>query len=371
MVLGMSSSNTENNFLLSAYSFSLPKDQIAQYPCKRGKSRLLVLTRQNNKTISTHFSKILEYLPSNSLLIANNTRVFPARIFCSYKEKRIEFFLLTPIVTLDRQAKKFNNGYEKWSTVVAEALIKPGRKVTIGTKFYFEKELEIEILKKEAFGRHIVKLRWRGSLSDIFFSYGHIPLPPYIHQSDNLLDNERYQTIYSRVDKLGSVASPTAGLHFSKNIHQRLQKNGVRWAEVTLHVGYGTFSPIRCEDIRKHVMHPEYVEIPESTVKAIQQARLEGRPIFAIGTTVVRALEGVGVMCGSLKPYTGFINLFISPGYKFNYIDGLITNFHLPGSTLLILVSAFTGRKVLLNAYNKAINLGYRFFSYGDAMLII
>ncbi len=365
------SSITESDFLLSSYTFSLPKSQIAQYPYERGKSRLLVLTKKNSTIIHTDFSKIEHYLPNNSLLIANNSRVFPARIFCSYDKRNIEVFLLTPISFLEIQAESSDEHYGAWSTAIGECLIRPAKRVNIGSKLYLQEELEIEVLKKEDFGRHIVKLCWKGSLSDIFFSYGDIPHPPYIHQSNKVQDKERYQTVYSRIDKLGSVAAPTAGLHFSETIRNKLQKNGISWAEITLHVGYGTFSPVRCNDIRKHIMHSEFVEIPETTVQAIKKARLEGRPIFAIGTTVVRALEGVSTICGSLQPYTGFINIFISPGYKFRYVDGLVTNFHLPGSTLLMLVSAFTKRSVMINTYNKAIELGYRFFSYGDAMLII
>ena len=196
------------------------------------------------------------------------------------------------------------------------------------------------------------------------------PLPPYIKRSDAEEDFSRYQTIYSREEKTGSVAAPTAGLHFTDELRETLRRRGFQWAEVTLYVGYGTFSPVRCEDIRNHQMHREYVELPEETANAIAEAKARHRPVIAVGTTSVRTLEGVAQVCGRAQPFAGWTDIFLYPGRPFRVVDGIITNFHLPESSLLMLVSAFAGRKRILEAYQEAVKEGYRFFSYGDAMLI-
>ena len=207
-------------------------------------------------------------------------------------------------------------------------------------------------------------------MAEAFAATGHIPLPPYIKRSDAEEDFSRYQTIYAREEKTGSVAAPTAGLHFTDELRETLRRRGFQWAEVTLYVGYGTFSPVRCEDIRNHQMHREYVELPEETADAIAEAKARHRPVIAVGTTSVRTLEGVAQVCGRAKPFAGWTDIFLYPGRPFRVVDGIITNFHLPESSLLMLVSAFAGRKRILEAYQEAVKEGYRFFSYGDAMLI-
>lgn len=366
----MNNFDSESDFLLSAYSFSVPKEQVAQYPNERGESRLLVLDRYTNQVTHSYFLNLSEYVPANALLVVNNTHVIPARIFCFHNEKQIEFLLLTPILQLESEAIPLQISNELWYMASGEGLIKPSKNVDSGTILSFQQSLKIEVIKKGTNGRHSVTFYWKQSILDLFVTYGHTPLPPYIQRKDTPLDIERYQTIYSRKDKPGSVAAPTAGLHFSSFTCKKLQDKGIKWAELTLHVGYGTFSPVQKADLRQHSMHSEFVEIPEATIKAIQEAKYKKNPVFAVGTTVVRALEGMFSTYGSLRPYTGWINIFISPGYSFNVIDGLVTNFHQPNSTPLILVSTLTGRKRLLTIYNDAITLGYRFFSYGDAMLI-
>ena len=220
------------------------------------------------------------------------------------------------------------------------------------------------------FGRWQVELQWKGDLKSLFNDMGHLPLPPYIKRPDSEADRERYQTTYSDESKTGSVAAPTAGLHFTPELRQKLADKGFGWAEVTLYVGYGTFSPVRCADIREHRMHHEYIEIPKETAEAIREAKKAGRPIFAIGTTSARTLEGMFKECGEIKEFQGETDIFISPGYKFNVIEGIITNFHLPESSLIIMISALAGRKTVLSAYEHALKNNFRFFSYGDAMLI-
>lgn len=250
-------------------------------------------------------------------------------------------------------------------------LIKPAKNARIGDHLVFGDDLRVEVLAKGEFGRHRVRLHWTGDIRALFESRGHLPLPPYIKREDTKDDRGTYQTVYARDDKAGSVAAPTAGLHFTPELRAQMASEGVEWAEVTLHVGYGTFSPVRCEDIREHVMHEEFVEVPQATVDAIGKAKAEGRPVIAVGTTSARTLEGVaGAHGGELTAHQGWINCFIWPGYRFHVLDGLITNFHLPESTLLMLVSALTGRERMLETYTEAVKMEYRFFSYGDAMLI-
>ena len=250
-------------------------------------------------------------------------------------------------------------------------------------------ELQAEVLKKGDFGRHTLRLFWKGNLTDILEKAGKLPLPPYIRREQDEDDISRYQTMYAREDKKGSVAAPTAGLHFTEKMCGRLLSRGVEWAEVTLHVGYGTFSPVREEDIRQHPMHAEYAEIPYETVEAVRRAKRDGRPVIAVGTTSARTLEGAAEACAregkwlfspegisgsspdsSQAGWSGWTSIFIYPGFSFRVADGLITNFHLPKSSLLMLVSALAGRERILRAYAHAVEEGYRFFSYGDAMLI-
>jgi S-adenosylmethionine:tRNA ribosyltransferase-isomerase len=243
--------------------------------------------------------------------------------------------------------------------------------MAIGQQASFPGGLELTVLHRQGYGKIQAQLTWSGRLDDIFQAYGHMPLPPYIRREDEPKDRDRYQTVYAAQDQPGSVAAPTAGLHFSTEILSALKEKGVDWVELTLHVGYGTFSPVRCQDIRQHEMHPEYVELGAEAAACITRAQIEGRPIVALGTTSVRALEGIALECGQIQPFAGWIDIFIYPGFPFRVVDHLLTNFHLPGSSLILMASALAGRKTLLAVYKQAVAQGYRFFSYGDAMLIL
>ena len=295
--------------------------------------------------------------------------------------------MLTPPVLLEKDARP-ESGSACRLEAEAEVLLRPGRSIRAGDMLDFG-ELQAEVLKKGDFGRHTLRLFWKGNLTDILEKAGKLPLPPYIRREQDEDDISRYQTMYAREDKKGSVAAPTAGLHFTEKMRGRLLSRGVEWAEVTLHVGYGTFSPVREEDIRQHPMHAEYAEIPYETVEAVRRAKRDGRPVIAVGTTSARTLEGAAEACAregkwlfspegisgsspdsSQAGWSGWTSIFIYPGFSFRVADGLITNFHLPKSSLLMLVSALAGRERILRAYAHAVEEGYRFFSYGDAMLI-
>lgn len=392
--------------LLSSYRFSLPETQIAQEPGERGGSRLLVTDRVPEGTagpVHARFADLPDYLPRGALLVANNSRVVPARLMGRRPGGgRAEFLLLTPLPLAGSVAAP-----QGATTFVAdvEGLIRPAARIRPGDELVFAPARETErdpsradagmpergglrvtVLEKGAFGRCRARLCWssacdRGgeetaaaALRRRFETLGHLPLPPYIRRPDTPEDARRYQTVYAREDKAGSVAAPTAGLHFTEDMRRQLREKGFEWAEVTLHVGYGTFSPVRCADLRDHVMHAEYAEVPAETALAVNRARAAGRPVLAVGTTAARTLEGAAAATGGetagIGPYAGWVNIFIRPGYVFRIIDGLITNFHLPESTLLMLVSALTGRERMLALYADAVERGYRFFSYGDAMLI-
>ena len=358
---------SEADFLLSSYRYELPPERIAQHPGERGASRLLVLDRETGKRIHSHFSHLLEYLPKGTLLIANNSRVVPARMIGQRPSGgKMEFLLLTPMPLLEQHGEG-----DGWHCAEADGLIKPAKNARVGDHLVFGDDLRVEVLAKGEFGRHRVRLHWTGDIRALFESRGHLPLPPYIKREDTKDDRGTYQTVYARDDKAGSVAAPTAGLHFTPELRAQMASEGVEWAEVTLHVGYGTFSPVRCEDIREHVMHEEFVEVPQATVDAIGKAKAEGRPVIAVGTTSARTLEGVaGAHGGELTAHQGWINCFIWPGYRFHVLDGLITNFHLPESTLMMLISAFASREMVMNAYQEAIREEYRFFSFGDSMML-
>lgn len=355
-------------YSLESYNFVLPQDRIAQFPPeRRGESRLLVMSKENDNIVHAMFSDLADYLPPKSLLVANNSKVLQARLE-GFRDTmgKAEFLLLTPIQILLHNARSVGNSSYQCE---AEGLLKMGARARKGQKFTFH-TLFAEILEVGPFGRHVFLLSWKGDLLSLFATYGQIPLPPYISRSAQDCDTERYQTVYAKEEKLGSVAAPTAGLHFTESLRSSLKEKGFEWSEITLYVGYGTFSPVREEDIRKHAMHSEYIEIPEKTAASIQKAKDEGRPIIAIGTTSMRSLEGAFLAQGKIAPFTGYTDIFLYPGKSFHVCDGLITNFHLPKSTLLMLVAAFVGREKILRVYEEAIQKKYRFFSYGDAMLI-
>ena len=353
---------------LRSYSYELSRDRIAQEPPKvRGASRLLVLDRRTGDTVFARFSRLADFLPKDALLVANDSKVVPARLFGRKKTGgRAEFLLLTPLSLIDYEPTG-----QDMRQAVAHGLIHASKAPKPGEVVYFSEEFYLEVLEKKDFGLCRVRLFWRKDLAKLFQELGHTPLPPYIRRPDTPQDVRRYQTVYANKGKPGSVAAPTAGLHFTREFKKKLKNQGFEWAAVTLHVGYATFSPVRCPDIRDHPMHAEYVEISKKTAKALQKARREKRVVVAVGTTSVRALEGAFAKTGEIAPFAGWTDLFLYPGRPFNVVDGLLTNFHLPESSLLIMVSGFAGREVMLSAYEKAKNLGFRFYSYGDAMLIL
>ncbi len=362
----------DTDFTLSSYRFELPESQIAQYPPEeRGASRLLVMDRTGTHPLEhSSFSQLTDFLPPKALLVVNNSRVLQARLQgVRATGGKVEFLLLTPLPLLGTTARPVQER-EGWFMAEAEGLLRAGGRIAEGEKISFGDRIAICVLRNGAFGRRQVQLFWRGDAAEAFAAIGHVPLPPYIRRTDETGDLKRYQTIFAREEKNGSVAAPTAGLHFTPQMRESLVAQGFQFAEVTLYVGYGTFSPVREQDIRKHQMHSEYVEISDVTASSILQARAEGRPVIAVGTTALRTLEGVAWACGEIRAFSGWTDIFLYPGASFSVVDGLITNFHLPESSLLMLVSAFAGRERILAAYQEAVHCGYRFFSYGDAMFI-
>ena len=355
------------DFDLHSYRYDLPQDRIAQEPpAQRGGSKLLLLDRAEGRDERRVFADLPDLLPEGALLVANNSRVLPARLY-GHKPSggRVEFLLLTPLPLLRPEP-----GPHGTLTAEAECLLKATKGPRPGERADFDSDLSLEVLTRGEFGRSLVRLAWRGDLAALFQRLGHMPLPPYIARPDAPEDQERYQTTYADPAKTGSVAAPTAGLHFTPELRQDLRNAGFGWAEVTLYVGYGTFSPVRAMDIREHRMHAEWVEVPEATARAVQEAKEQGRPVVAVGTTSARSLEGMHKALGRVGAFCGETDIFIMPGCRFAVVDALLTNFHLPESSLLIMVSALAGRKRILDAYAQALASGFRFFSYGDAMLI-
>ncbi|MDR2077213.1 MAG: tRNA preQ1(34) S-adenosylmethionine ribosyltransferase-isomerase QueA [Desulfovibrio sp.] len=357
------------DFRLQSYAFPLPEERIAQEPAAaRASSRLMVLRREDGGVSLGNFPDILRHLPEKCLLVANNARVIPARLFGRRPGGgAAEFLLLTPPPLLETEETADGK------RAGAEGLVRPSGKVRPGESLVFGRDFSLLLEERREFGRWRVTIRWRGNLPPLLDRYGLLPLPPYIKRPAGAADAERYQTVYARADKAGALAAPTAGLHFTPDLRRRLRESGRDWAEITLYVGYGTFSPVRCEDIREHALHEEYVEAPRETLQAVAKARAEGRAVVAVGTTSVRALEGIRREGGGLPPegFSGPVRLFLYPGKSFQVVDGLITNFHLPRSSLLMLTAALAGREAVLAAYARAVREGFRFFSYGDAMLIL
>ncbi len=331
--------------LLSEFDYELPKHLIAKFPSKKREySNMMVLNREKMTIGHRKFFNITEYLSENDVLVLNNTRVIPARLLGRKTTGAgIEVFLLE---------KKPDN---KW-----KVMFKPAKRVKEGTEIIFSTELKARVVSKEE-----AELVYDGNFYEILNRTGNIPLPPYIDRENNIHDKERYQTVYAKHP--GSVAAPTAGLHFTGELLERLAEKGVQICYVTLNVGLGTFQPVRSENILEHKIHEEYYEVPDSTAGIINNARQRGKNIVAVGTTTVRTLE----TWYRQGKKSGKSSLFIYPGYEFQVIDKLITNFHLPGSTLLMLVSAFAGRDFVLRAYQEAIERNYRFYSYGDCMILL
>lgn len=334
--------------------YFLPEDLIAQEPIyPRDNSRLLVLSKNEGKIKHGVFSDIIDYLNPGDCLVLNNTKVIPARLYGVKKQTNsfIEFLLL------NRKSKDI------W-----EVILRPGKKAKIGTEFIFgNNELNAKIIDIIDGGNRIVEFQYEGLFENVLDRLGEIPLPPYIKKKLN--DTQRYQTVYAEYD--GSAAAPTAGLHFTEELLKRVANKGVNIAYITLHIGLGTFRPVKTDNIENHKMHSEYYEISKECAEMINNTKSTGGRVICVGTTSVRTLETAAWENGVIEERKGVTDIFIYPGYKFKITDGLITNFHLPESTLLMLVSALAGKDSVMNAYKEAISLKYRFFSFGDAMLII
>ena len=341
---------------VSDFNYDLPKKLIAQHPMeKRDESRLMVLHRDTKQIEDKTFKDVIDYLEPGDCLVRNNTKVIPARLYGKIvgktSEKLVEFLLL----------KQLEN--DNW-----EVMVRPGKKLREGVKVDFgDGLLHAEILEVMENGDRLVHFEYDGIFNEILDKIGLMPLPPYI--TERLKDKDRYQTVYAKYD--GSAAAPTAGLHFTEELLEKIKEKGIEIANVTLHVGIGTFRPVKVENIEEHHMHSEHYYIKQEDVDKINKAKREGHRIIAVGTTSCRVLESIAKDNGEVEPTEGDTSIFIYPGYKFKCIDCLITNFHLPESTLIMLVSSLATKEFIMEAYNKAVEEKYRFFSFGDAMLIL
>jgi S-adenosylmethionine:tRNA ribosyltransferase-isomerase len=385
---------------LSDFDFDLPEELVAQYPAERGGSRLLVFDRANKESHHATFDRLPSYLTPGDLLVVNDTRVFPARLLGHRVPSggAVECLLIRrlgvgslpaaarlPPVTSSgevspkrawvsgREGGGVGNS-EARSAEVWEALMHPGQKLKPGAQVRFERDgacLVAEVLGRHFYGRRSIRLEAPGGerVADLIERIGHVPLPPYIKRDDEVSDRDRYQTVYARTS--GSIAAPTAGLHFTQSLLDELDARGIERTAITLHVGYGTFKPVRVENVEDHDVDPERYSVSVEAADALTRARRDRRRIIAVGTTTTRALESLRVEDGVVRAGEGETRLFIRPGHRFALVSGLVTNFHLPKSSLLILAAAFAGREEILAVYREAVQRRYRFYSYGDAMLIL
>ena len=334
------------------FDFYLPEKLIAQTPLeKRDSSRLLILDKKTGEITHQHFFNIIDYLEKGDVLVLNDTKVMPARIIGAKEDTGavIELLMLKEVLK------------DTW-----EVLCKPAKRVHIGTIVKFSDKLKAECIEIKEDGMRVFKFIYKGIFLEILEELGEMPLPPYIHEK--LKDKDRYNTVYAKV--LGSAAAPTAGLHFTKELMNKIEKKGIKIEYITLHVGLGTFRPVNVEDVTKHKMHSEFYQMSESTAKVLNEAKLNNNRIISVGTTSTRTLETIMSLYGEFKECSGWTDIFIYPGYKFKAIDALITNFHLPKSTLIMLVSALAGKDNIMKAYSEAVKNEYRFFSFGDSMFI-
>lgn len=338
---------------VSEFDFYLPEELIAQHPKeKRDESRLMVVDKKDGEIKHKVFKDIIDYINPGDCLILNNTRVLPARLIGEKENTggKMEFLLL-----------------KRLESNLWETLVKPGKRAKIGSRFVFGGgELKAEVKEIGEEGSRIVKFEYEGIFEEVLDRLGQMPLPPYI--TEQLEDRERYQTVYSK--EVGSAAAPTAGLHFTEELMNKLKEKGVNICFVTLHVGLGTFRPVKVEDIEEHHMHSEYYTMSKETADIINETKKKGGKIIAVGTTSCRTLETIGDNSGKVSEESGWTDIFMYPGYKFKVVDTIITNFHLPQSTLLMLVSAFSSKDIIMKAYDIAVKEKYRFFSLGDAMII-
>ena len=347
---------------LSSFNFNLPKELLAEYPSEnRDEARLMVVHRKTGEIEHRLFKDVIEYFDDGDVFVLNNTKVFPARLY-GHKEKtnaKIEVFLL----------RELNKEQRLW-----DVLVDPARKIRIGNKLFFdpEEELVAEVIDNTTSRGRTLRFLFDGSYEGFrnkLLELGHTPLPKYISRPVEPEDEERYQTIYAKYE--GAVSAPTAGLHFSKQLMKRLEIKGINFAELTLHIGLGTFNPVEVEDLSKHKMDSEEIIIPQEACQVVNKAKEAGKRVCAVGTTVMRAMESSVSSHNTLNPFIGWTNKFIFPPYDFGVANAMITNFHTPKSTLLMMVSAFAGHELIMDAYEEAVKEKYKFFSYGDAMLII
>ena len=334
------------------FNYELPEELIAQSPLeKRDNSKLMVLDKETGNIKHTHFNEIIDELDSNDILVMNDTKVIPARLY-GVKEDTdaaIEILML-------KEEKK-----DIW-----QCLVKPAKRIKVGTIVNFSDKLKAECMEIRDEGIRVFKLIYDRILYEILDELGEMPLPPYIHEK--LKDKDRYQTVYAK--NIGSAAAPTAGLHFTKELMNKIREKGIQIVFITLHVGLGTFRPVNVEDVTKHKMHSEFYSMDKDTACILNDAKKNGKRIISVGTTTTRTLETIMSLYGEFRECSGFTDIFIYPGYKFKGVDALITNFHLPKSTLLMLVSALSSKDIIMNSYSEAIKNKYRFFSFGDSMFI-
>lgn len=349
-----------SEFAIDSYHYELPQELIAQHPSdRRDHSRLLIYDSARNLISHKHFHDITDYLGEGDLIVINDTRVFPARLNGRKASGgKVELLMLE---------------YPRVSGCTAEVtgLLRSSRGMKPGQKINFSSEFGAEVVALLDGGKVKVCLDYKGNLDDQLNHYGEIPLPPYISREAGTTreDRQRYQTVYA--SRTGSVAAPTAGLHFSQSLLDSIREKNVEFSTVTLHVGYGTFAPVRVKDIRKHRIHSEFISVSQETARAVNRVRKEGKRLWVVGTTTARALEYAADESGELRKTEGLCDLYIYPGYRFKVVSNLVTNFHLPGSSLLFLVSALAGKNKLLSCYREAVENRYRFFSYGDGMLLM
>ncbi len=347
---------------IDLFDYTLPPELIAQQPAReRDESRLMILDRATGRVDIGPFADLVGFLKAGDALIVNNTKVFKARLLGNRATGAgVEVFLVRPL----------ESGSQRWL-----ALVRPSRRVNEGETVLFQADSPVErfslMLKENRGSKWVVEFESLLSQERIIERYGHVPLPQYIKRADVPDDVSRYQTIFARPDTVGAVAAPTAGFHFTPAVIDRIRDKGVHVAELTLHVGPGTFKPVQVENIEEHTIDPEFATLPPETADIINQVRKEGGRIYAVGTTSVRTLEAAPVRNGDLVAFEGEVDLYIKPGHQFRFVDHLLTNFHLPKSSLLILAAAFAGREQILSAYQKAVENKFRFYSYGDAMLIL
>ncbi|MBD3257120.1 tRNA preQ1(34) S-adenosylmethionine ribosyltransferase-isomerase QueA [candidate division GN15 bacterium] len=343
---------------VALFDYHLPSELIAQFPARqRSKSRLLVLDREADSISHGRFSDIIDHIKPGDALVVNNTKVFKARLLGHrHTGGQVEVFLV----------RKMAGDSERW-----QALVRPSRRLKEGEIVWFDDRRKVVLERNLGDGAWRVVFSSLSARRRIVARFGHVPLPQYISRDDQPSDIRRYQTVFADSERVGAVAAPTAGFHFTRGLLDRVRELGVTVIELTLHVGPGTFKPITADDVDDHVVDPEYADLPAEAANQINRVRENGGSIFAVGTTSVRTLESATIAGGEVQPLAGMVNLYIKPGHRFRLVDHLVTNFHLPRSSLLVLVSAFAGRERILAAYREAIERRYRFYSYGDAMLIL